>query len=46
VDPGAALDDVENRNFLTVAGSNSDLLGRPARRESLYRLRYDDVVLD
>jgi hypothetical protein len=37
VDPRASLDDVENRDFLTLPGFE---LGRPACSRSLYRLRY------
>jgi hypothetical protein len=33
----AGLDDVEKRKFLTLPGLE---LGRPARSQSLYRLRY------
>jgi hypothetical protein len=34
------LDDVEKRKFLTLPGLEFRLLSRPARRQSLYRLRY------
>jgi hypothetical protein len=37
VGPRVGLDDVEKRKFLTVSGLE---LGRPARNQSLYRLRY------
>jgi hypothetical protein len=40
VDPRAGLDDVEKRKFLTLPGLELRLLGRPARSQSLYRLRY------
>jgi hypothetical protein len=40
VDPRATLDDVEKRNFLTLSGLEVRPLGRPARSQSLYRLRY------
>jgi hypothetical protein len=40
VDPRAGLDDVEKRKFLLVPGLEPQLLGRPARNLSLYRLRY------
>jgi hypothetical protein len=42
VDPRTALDDVEKRKFLTLPGLElpPDSLGRPARSQSLYRLRY------
>jgi hypothetical protein len=39
VDPGACLDDVEKRKFLTLPGLELRPLGRLARRQSLYRLR-------
>jgi hypothetical protein len=40
VGPRAGLDDVENRKFLTLSGLEFRSLGRPARSQSLYRLRY------
>jgi hypothetical protein len=40
VDPTAGLDDVEKRKFLTLAGLELGLLCRPARSQSLHRLRY------
>jgi hypothetical protein len=40
VDPRAGLDDVEKRNFLTLPGLELRPLGRPARSQSLYRLRH------
>jgi hypothetical protein len=40
VNPRADLDDVENRKFLTLPGLELRTLGRPARSQSLYRLRY------
>jgi hypothetical protein len=40
VDPRASLDNVEKRNFLTLPGLELQLVGRPARSQSLYRLRY------
>jgi hypothetical protein len=40
VDPGAGLDDLEKRKFLTLPGLELRPLGLPARRQSLYRLRY------
>jgi hypothetical protein len=40
VDPRAGLDDVEKRKFLTLPGLKPRPLGRPARDQSLYRLRY------
>jgi hypothetical protein len=39
VKPRAGLDDVEKRKFLTLPGLELRPLGRPARRQSLYRLR-------
>jgi hypothetical protein len=38
--PRAGLDDVERRKFLTLPGLELRSLGRPARSQSLYRLRY------
>jgi hypothetical protein len=40
VDPRADLDDVEKRKFLTISGLELRPLGRPARSQLLYRLRY------
>jgi hypothetical protein len=40
VDPRAGLDDLEKRKFLTLPGLELRPLGRPARSQSLYRLRY------
>jgi hypothetical protein len=40
VNPRAGLDDMENRKFLNLPGLELRPLGRPARSESLYRLRY------
>jgi hypothetical protein len=40
VDPRTGLDDVEKRKFLTLPGLELRSLGRPARSQSLYRLRY------
>jgi hypothetical protein len=40
VDPTFGLDDVEKRKFLTLLRLELRPLGRPARRQSLYRLRY------
>jgi hypothetical protein len=39
VDLRADLDDVEKRKFLTLPGPELRPLGRPARSQSLYRLR-------
>jgi hypothetical protein len=40
VDPTAGLGDVEKRKFLSLPGLELRPLGRPARGQSLYRLRY------
>jgi hypothetical protein len=40
VDPRAGLDHVGKRKFLTLPGLEPRLLSRPARSQSLYRLRY------
>jgi hypothetical protein len=40
VGPRAGLDDVEKRNFLTLPELELRPLGRPARSQSLCRLRY------
>jgi hypothetical protein len=40
VGPRAGLDDVENRKLLTLSRLELRPLGRPARSQSLYRLRY------
>jgi hypothetical protein len=40
VSPRAGLDDVEKRKFMTLPGLELRLLDRPARSQSLYRLRY------
>jgi hypothetical protein len=40
VDARAGLDDVEMKKFLTLSGLELRTLGRPARSQSLYRLRY------
>jgi hypothetical protein len=39
VDPRAGVDDLEKRKFLTLPGLELPPLGRPARSQSLYRLR-------
>jgi hypothetical protein len=39
VGPRTGLDDVEKRKFLTLPGLDLRTLGRPARSQSLYRLR-------
>jgi hypothetical protein len=38
--PGTGLDDMEMRKFLPSPGLELQSLGRPARSQSLYRLRY------
>jgi hypothetical protein len=40
VSPRAGLDNVEKRKLLTLPGLELRPLGRPARRQLLYRLRY------
>jgi hypothetical protein len=40
VDPRAGLDDMEEWKFLTLPGLKLRPHGRPARSQSLYRLRY------
>jgi hypothetical protein len=40
VGPRTGLNNVEKRKFLTPLGLELRPLGRPARRQSLYRLRY------
>jgi hypothetical protein len=40
VDPRVGLDDAEKRKFLTLPGLKLPPLGRPARSQSLHRLRY------
>jgi hypothetical protein len=40
MDSRAGLDDVEKSKFLTLPGLELLPLGRRARRQSLYRLRY------
>jgi hypothetical protein len=40
VDPRAGLDDLEKAEFLTLPGLEIRPLSRPARSQSLYRLRY------
>jgi hypothetical protein len=46
VGPKAGLDDVEKRKFLIVPGFELRPLGRPARSQSLYRLRYPGSLLE
>jgi hypothetical protein len=45
VEPRAGLDDVEKRKFLILPGLELRLLDRPARSQSLYRLRYPGFIL-
>jgi hypothetical protein len=45
VDPRAGLYDVERRIFLNLSGLELRPLGRPARSQSLYRLRYPGSYL-
>jgi hypothetical protein len=45
VDIRVGLDDVEKRKFLTVPGLELRSLGRPARSQSLYRLRYSVTII-
>jgi hypothetical protein len=40
VGPRTGLIDLEERKFLTLLGLELGSLGRPARSQSLYRLRY------
>jgi hypothetical protein len=44
VDPRASLDDVQKRKFLTLPELELRPLGRPARSQSLYRLRSEVKV--
>jgi hypothetical protein len=46
VDPKEDLDDVEKRKFMTLPGLELRPLGRLARSQSLYRLRYPGSVLN
>jgi hypothetical protein len=43
--PRAGLDDMEKRKFLTLPGLELRPLGRPARNQSLYRLRYPGSLM-
>jgi hypothetical protein len=45
LDPRACLDDVEKRKLLTLPGLELRPLGRPARCQFLYRLRYPGSFL-
>jgi hypothetical protein len=44
VDPRAGLNDIEKWKFLTLPGLQLWPLGRPARSQSLYRLRYPGAL--
>jgi hypothetical protein len=44
VDPRAGLNDVEKTKFFTLPGLELRSFGRPARSQSLYRLRYPGAV--
>jgi hypothetical protein len=46
VDSRAGLDDVEKRKFFTLSGLELRPLGRSARSQSLYRLRYPGATHD
>jgi hypothetical protein len=46
VDPRAGLDDVEKRKFLILPGLELRPLGRSARTQSLYRLRYPGLWME
>jgi hypothetical protein len=46
VDPRAGLDDVKKRKFLTLPGLELLTLSRPARSQSLFRLRYPGSTSD
>jgi hypothetical protein len=45
VDLRAGLEDMEKRKFLTLPELGTPTLGRPARSQSLYRLRYPGSTL-
>jgi hypothetical protein len=44
VDPTAGLDDVDKRKFLSLPGLELRTLGRSARSQLLYRLRYPGSI--
>jgi hypothetical protein len=46
VDLRTGLEDVERRTFLTLPELELRLFGRPARSQSLYRLRYPGSSCD
>jgi hypothetical protein len=45
VDPRAGLDEMEKWKFLTLPGLEPRPLSRPARSQSLYRLRYPGSLI-
>jgi hypothetical protein len=45
MDPRAGLDDMEERKFLTLPELELRPLGRLARSQSLYRLRYPGSLI-
>jgi hypothetical protein len=45
VDPRAGLDDMEKRKFLTLPGLELRPHRRPARSQSIYRLRYPSSLI-
>jgi hypothetical protein len=45
MDLRAGLDEMEKRKLLTLPGLELRPLDRPARRQSLYRLRYRDPCI-
>jgi hypothetical protein len=46
VDPRARMDDVEKRKFFALPGLELRPFGRPARSQSLYRLRYPSSLVN
>jgi hypothetical protein len=46
VDPSAGVDGVKERKFFTLLGLELRTLGRPARSQSLYLLRYPGSYKD
>jgi hypothetical protein len=42
----AGLDDMMKKTFLTLTGLELQPLGRPARSQSLYRLRYPGSLIN
>jgi hypothetical protein len=45
VGPRGGVDDVEKRKFFNLLGLELRPLGRPARSQSLYRLRYPSFLV-